>query len=186
MIKETTEKEHFSAGSVRNSRVGKGRYDLIANNAQPVFHFYTEGTILEGEVGASLEEAYTEIQAFILDKNLFHLRKSFGIVSYWMDEDTGRFSWIKRLAKHYEGGASVYAPRNWEMGQEVCRYLDSASRHLIQYICEEDDEDHGAAVLWNLLGAAQTLNMIKDGYLSETFNDLPMYPIKAYVKEDNA
>lgn len=181
MIKEIAEKEHFSAGSVRNSRVGKGRYDLIANNAQPVFHFYGGG-----EAGGKLEEAYTEIQAFILDKNLNHLRKSFGIVSYWIDDATGKFSWIKRLAKHYEGGAKVYAPRNWEMGQEVCRYLDSAMRHLIQFICEEDDEDHGAATLWNLLGAAQTLNMIRDGFLPNTFDDLPQYPIEAFIKEDSA
>ena len=60
------------------------------------------------------------------------------------------FQAIMRLAQHYENGAEKYSPRNWEKGMPISRYCDAAMRHLIKYIDGWDDEDHLAAVMWNV------------------------------------
>jgi len=67
----------------------------------------------------------------------------------------GRFDLISapalmRLAKHYENGARKYTARNWEQGIPVSRCLDSALRHLVQYMDGDNSEDHLAAAAWNI------------------------------------
>jgi hypothetical protein len=67
----------------------------------------------------------------------------------------GRFDLIspialRRLAVVYEKGAEKYAPRNWEMGMPLGRFLDSALRHLNQYKEGHRDEDHLAQAMWNV------------------------------------
>lgn len=58
---------------------------------------------------------------------------------------------ITRLAKWYELGSKKYTDRNWEKGMPFSRYLDSAFRHLIKYMMGMKDEDHLAAIVWNIL-----------------------------------
>lgn len=83
-------RESFDSGMVRDTREGKGRYDLIT---------------------------------------------PFG---------------LRRLAQLYERGAEKYAARNWEKGAPFTRFIDSAERHLEQYKMGLRDEDHLAAVAWNV------------------------------------
>lgn len=82
--------EQFTTGSKRDSREGKGRYDLMS--------------------------PYT----------------------------------MRRLARHFENGAAKYGDRNWEKGQPVSRYADSAIRHIFNYLEGQQDEDHLAAAMWNI------------------------------------
>ena len=56
----------------------------------------------------------------------------------------------KRLAEWLEKGAIKYAPRNWEKGMPFSRYVDSAKRHLEKYIMGMTDEDHLAAICFNI------------------------------------
>ena len=70
-------------------------------------------------------------------------------------EGKGRFDLIPtqpllRLARHYERGAIKYSPRNYEKGMPISRYVDAAFRHLVKYMAGCDDEDHLAAVAWNV------------------------------------
>lgn len=188
MIKETEQRENFSTGSVRNSREGKGRFDLIANRASSVFHIYDKTNFISGE-SYSLSGTFQKILDYIGsgastgDISLLH--SAFEDIAISMDSRDGKYlSYLHRLAKHYEGGAKIYAPRNWEMGQEVSRYLDSALRHLAQYIAGETDEDHGAATLWNLIAVPHMLNLMSEGYLPDSINDLPVYPINAPVVKE--
>jgi hypothetical protein len=104
--------ENFSTGSRRDSRDGKGRYDLIP----------------------------------------------------WIV--------ISQLSKRFESGAQLYGDRNWEKGQPLGRYLDSALRHLFQFLEGEINEDHGIASIWNLIALMATLQKIKDGELPESLDDL--------------
>ena len=60
------------------------------------------------------------------------------------------FQALMRLAKHYENGRHKYTERNWEQGMPIGRYYDAAFRHLIKYADGWNDEDHLAAVLWNV------------------------------------
>lgn len=57
---------------------------------------------------------------------------------------------LLRLARWYELGAKKYAPRNWEKGMSISRYVSAAMRHLIKYMAGCDDEDHLSAVAWNV------------------------------------
>lgn len=70
-------------------------------------------------------------------------------------EGKGRFDLIPaeglfRLARWYELGAGKYADRNWEKGMPIGRCVDAAMRHLTKYLDGWNDEDHLAAVAWNV------------------------------------
>jgi hypothetical protein len=61
---------------------------------------------------------------------------------------------LTRFAEHMTRGAEKYTARNWEKAEgeeELTRYKSSALRHLIQWLADERDEDHAAAVMFNLL-----------------------------------
>lgn len=74
-------------------------------------------------------------------------------------EGKGMFSLIspvglKRLALRCELGHLKYEDgRNWEKGMPVSEFIDSALRHINQYMNGENDEDHLAAAMWNLQAA---------------------------------
>lgn len=93
-------------------------------------------------------------------------------------ENKGRFDLlparaIARLARHFEGGAVKYGDRNWEKGQPLSRYMDSALRHSFKYLGGATDEDHLVAAAWNLLCLADTEMRIKEGLLPKELNDIP-------------
>lgn len=63
---------------------------------------------------------------------------------------------LTRWAALMARGAEKYDERNWEQAhtiEELERYLDSAFRHFMQWISGEEDEDHAAAVMFNIMGA---------------------------------
>ena len=119
-VKDSGVREEFKTGSKRDSRFGKGRFDLI-----PPYALY-------------------------------------------------------RLARHYENGAVKYGNRNWERGQSLSRYLDSAIRHLNCVCMGLNDEDHLAAVAWNIFAIIETKRRIELGLLPEELDDLP----KTYLDKD--
>ena len=93
-------------------------------------------------------------------------------------EHKGRFDLIApyaltRLAQHYENGAVKYGDRNWEKGQNLSRYLDSAMRHLVKYLGGSREEDHLAAVAWNVFSYIETEHRISLGFLPIELNDIP-------------
>ena len=95
-------------------------------------------------------------------------------------EGKGRYDLITpvalaRLAKHYENGSRKYGDRNWEKGQPICRYLDSAIRHLYKHLEGDRSEDHLAAGAWNIMGAIHTEEMIERGLLPKELDDRPTY-----------
>lgn len=112
-VQDSGERQEFDTGSVRDSREGKGRFDLLPSYA------------------------------------------------------------LLRLAQHFENGAVKYGDRNWEKGQPISRYLDSAIRHLYAYLGGSRNEDHLAAVAWNALAAIQTEEVIRRGDLPGELADLP-------------
>lgn len=115
VVKDSGKREEFNTGSRRDTREGKGRYDLLPPAA------------------------------------------------------------LRRLARHYEAGAVKYGDRNWEKGQPLSRYLDSAMRHLVAYLEGQRDEDHIIACAWNCFAIAATEDRIARGLLPKELNDLPAY-----------
>lgn len=116
VTKDSGERQEFETGSVRDTRDGKGRYDLLPPAA------------------------------------------------------------MRRLAQLYERGALKYGDRNWEKGQPVMRYVDSAMRHLFNFLEGEETEDHLAAAAWNALGAIETLERVKAGTMPAKLDDRPGRP----------
>jgi hypothetical protein len=74
-------------------------------------------------------------------------------------------------ARYIELGAKKYGDRNWEHGQPLSRYLDSACRHLSKYMMGHRDEPHLLAVRWNVAAYLWTLNRIKSGDLPAALDD---------------
>lgn len=80
------------------------------------------------------------------------------------DTTTGKTLWglvfsgpmLKRWAELLTRGAVKYDPDNWMKAtgqEELDRFRDSAARHFAQWMAGERDEDHAAAVFFNLNGA---------------------------------
>ncbi len=59
---------------------------------------------------------------------------------------------LKALGKVMAEGAKKYGERNWEKGipQEV--FKESASRHYVSWMDNQDDEDHAAKLIFNIMG----------------------------------
>jgi hypothetical protein len=104
-MKDGGERTDFETGSVRDTRDGKGRFDLIP------------------------------------------------------------FLPLENLAKWYGEGAKKYASRNWEKGQPLAVYVESAFRHLAKFVGGMIDEDHMSACVWNLFAYQWTAKEIVEGRL---------------------
>lgn len=66
---------------------------------------------------------------------------------------------ITRLAALFGRGAVKYDDRNWEKADseaEMARMKSSAFRHFMQWLCGEDDEDHAAGTVFNILAHETT------------------------------
>ena len=57
----------------------------------------------------------------------------------------------------------------------ISRYIDSALRHLYQYIEGKRDEDHLGQAMWNLHSALHGEEMINRGIWPKELYDLPCY-----------
>ncbi len=65
-------------------------------------------------------------------------------------------AFLKRQAELLARGADKYGENNWKKAnsqEELQRFKASAFRHLMQWLSGETDEDHAAAVAFNLAAA---------------------------------
>lgn len=78
-----------------------------------------------------------------------------------VSEDKPRYDlidpeFLNRLAMLMMRGAKKYGDNNWRRARtrkELLRFRESAFRHFMQWFNGETDEDHMAAVAFNLAGA---------------------------------
>jgi len=82
---------------------------------------------------------------------------------------------IKRLAIVMEKGAKKYKDRNWELGMPLGKMIDSAKRHIDQFLEGYRDEDHLGQAMFNIMGAIHIEEMVKRDLLPKELNDLPNY-----------
>lgn len=88
-------------------------------------------------------------------------RRSFGTGAVRdVDDGKPRYDLIPphalwRVAMLYTRGAVKYGENNWHKGIPTQQMLASAMRHLEAYRRGEQDEDHLAAVVWNVLAIMQ-------------------------------
>jgi hypothetical protein len=70
---------------------------------------------------------------------------------------------VRRWAELMDRGATKYGEENWRLAdslEEARRFRASLMRHLDQYLAGQTDEDHGAAVFYNL-SALEYLREVK-------------------------
>lgn len=71
---------------------------------------------------------------------------------------------LTRCAELLGRGAEKYGERNWQLAnsvEELNRFKASAMRHFMQWMCGELDEDHAAAVFFNLMAAEYVKGKLK-------------------------
>ncbi len=78
---------------------------------------------------------------------------------------------IRQLAVHYEEGGKGHGDRNWELGQPLSTFINSAKRHAAQAGCKFD-ENHAIAACWNFFGLIQTAKWIEEGKLPRELDDI--------------
>lgn len=79
---------------------------------------------------------------------------------------------MQLLAEHFEGGAEAHGDRNWEKGQPLSWFVDSALRHSFQALKGDCDEQHAVAAAWNWLAFVETVERIRNGSLPAELDDL--------------
>ena len=162
-IKIDGEKANFDGGAIRNTKTGKGRFDLIPadvvatilDNAYVLFYSEGDTTVSLGdllaetykEFGTPSVEGYSSIVINIVnwvytDKSL-ETKDDVGDVSKSVSYPQFIIAFsdmLKDLAKHYENGAEIYGIDNWKKGIPLTggdrggSFTDSMLRHLSQYI----------------------------------------------------
>lgn len=72
---------------------------------------------------------------------------------------------LERWAALLTAGAVKYEKRNWMQAtgqEELNRFRESAARHFVQWLRGDTDEDHGAAVMFNINGACYVEDRMKN------------------------
>jgi hypothetical protein len=89
--------------------------------------------------------------------------------------DSLPFFALTRDAKLYERGGEAHGIDNWLKGAPFRRTLQSAIRHLFEYMMGDRSEDHLAACRWNCAAVMTYEELISRGLLPAVLDDLPMY-----------
>lgn len=197
ITKDSGQREAFSTGSQRDSREGKGRYDLLPANVLG----YLNG-IDTNNMNLAAGSDPGPAAGSVVFETLCGALDSYRAGASRTDPDLGRAAWaamvligldagekvsaeishggyfqmpataIKRLAGLYERGAKKYNDDNWKKGQPLCRTLDSCLRHLWTWRAGDREEDHLAGVLWNIFTLIWTEQAIESGKLNADLDDL--------------
>lgn len=77
---------------------------------------------------------------------------------------------LMRLGKWMALGAQKYSARNWENGMPFTGFMESAERHFLKHQMGQRDEDHLAAVCFNILAI---MHFEETG--RKELDDLPRY-----------
>lgn len=83
---------------------------------------------------------------------------------------------LTRDAMLMERGRKKYGARNWEKANgeaELARYHSSALRHLHQWIAGETDEDHAAAVRFNVMAGEFVKRRLAAPQVERTLGPVP-------------
>lgn len=92
---------------------------------------------------------------------------------------------LKRVMKRYLDGAEKYGENNWMKGMPLSVYYDCAQRHLEAWWNDKCDEDHAAAVIWNMMCAMWTEKNTRIIPSGETLDDRCMFPGGGFFGQDH-
>ncbi len=154
-LKDSGKRRQFETGAVRDIQEGKGRCDLMPLDVIGDMIGSKELRFIEcfKETGNEemLERAILYFKCDPEDKN-----------TEFESEMVNLGTKLLESSKHFEDGALKYGENNWQKGIPVHCYIDSAVRHYLKYMDNQQDEPHDRAFIWNLLCAAWTCKHIPE------------------------
>lgn len=141
-LKDNNQRQEFAGGMMREPQEDKLRYDLAL-----------DGPLVWALYGGKYERLVTVAQTWFENYGLDNAR----MVVYELAAltDGGIDTIIDRYTVLMMKGAVKYSEGNWLKAQgeeELKRFKASFSRHLIKYLRGMVDEDHLAAIVFNLNG----------------------------------
>ena len=80
------------------------------------------------------------------------------------------------LVTRCKDGLAHYGARNWELGQNMARTVDSFYRHAFAELDPDPNkEDHIGAMMWNIMSLVHHHYEVRNGGLPPELDDLPRY-----------
>lgn len=142
VTKDSGERTQFASGMMRDTATGKSRPDLAFDG--PLVWTLWDGTSDESLMRCAqmFFEESSEVNAAAVVHQLVHREGGLRVL-------VGRYTALMMR------GAVKYAEQNWMLAEgtsELQRFRISFCRHLEQYIFGDVDEDHAAAVMFNMNG----------------------------------
>lgn len=133
-ILDSGNRREFETGAVRDIQEGKGRCDLLPLDVLAI---------------GIPDDVLNEISVFQKSGNYEYLY--IALNEFSDNIDTGVYTMILEVSKHFEEGAKKYGEYNWQKGIPTHCYIDSAVRHYLKYLRGDKDEPHDRAFVWNIL-----------------------------------
>ena len=144
-ILDSGDRTEFETGAVRDMREGKGRCDLLPLGVVSKVYQHNEGI-------RRIFKCLDDFQNYGDVDDLYEV-----ILTYIIHHNGHCYSTLfLEVAKHFEEGAKKYGENNWQKGIPVRCYIDSAVRHFLKWIRDDQDEPHDRAFCWNILCAIWT------------------------------
>ena len=168
-IVDSGERREFPTGAVRDIQEGKGRCDLMPLDVLAECYLREFPDAVTGII-------FDDLYRFTKCGNIGHL---YNVLSRKEPFDTWADMFLE-VAKHFEEGAAKYGENNWQKGLPVKCYIDSAVRHYLKWLREDDDERHDRAFCWNIICAIWTCEHKPElnGYMNREgseFNETPLF-----------
>lgn len=182
-LKMDGEKAQFESGAIRYTKTGKGRFDLIVGNvisdivgyAYDLFHEKPCIAVSKMQIieNAYCGDPFDRFSNTIINIIIHHyapvdiVQDDNGLPAMeatFVSFSQGFLDMLKDLAVHYENGAEKYGVDNWKKGIPVTggdrggSFMDSAMRHLNQYLQDLKDEPHYISCIWNCVCGLYTLH----------------------------
>ena len=145
MIKDSGNRKTFDSGAVRDIQEGKGRCDLLPLDVVAHWLKYTE---MAGDLEV---EIILCIERYQNRGGTSQLYKALDIFTADSDGFVSTVDAILEVSKHFEEGAKKYGENNWKKGIPESSYIDSAVRHYLKWLRDDDDERHDLAFIWNIV-----------------------------------
>ena len=201
-VVDSGERQDFDTGSKRDTDKGKGNPSLVPSSflklllssyssdrrKQLVFKFENVAHCYEAleeslcDFSEDVPKTRKDVEAILIGKllqsfkiasHLLHRADDVEMSKYGVHNANPHTYALRRLAVHYQNGAIKYDKNNWRKGQPISRYYDSCIRHAWAFSEGKVDEDHLAAVLWNIVAMITTIVDVSKGILPPELFDLP-------------
>lgn len=144
--KDSGQRVHFESGMQRDVSTDKPRVDLAIDG--PIVEHVFE------------DEAVAAFAAWYRDGGP---ESAGALIRAIADCEGGLEPFFWRYVDLMKRGAEKYTDRNWMQANgeaELARFRESAARHFFQWYFGDRDEDHGAAVWFNVNGAEYVLGRL--------------------------